>query len=329
MLRNIVISGMLALFSSQTYADITISAVGDIMVGNKLIGVKEEPRGFFDDVVPFLRGSDISFANLEGPIGGKTPKTCSSPYCHTFSQLDNTAQLLKAVGFNLLSVANNHARDMGDSGMIQTEKSLRDANLEYAGYHSKPSATLTVKNNKVGFLAFSANRGLPDYRNTDQFAASIRDLKTTHDFVIVSMHAGCEGTSWSRPPIGEEICFGENRGDIGRAMRTAIDNGADLILGHGPHVPRGIVFYRNKIIAWSLGNFATAAGISVSGTNGLAPLLKITYDDNFKFKHYEIVSFKQSFNTGPKLDARAYAEAHIRKVTPVSIADNNQSDKRL
>lgn len=321
-MKSILCSLLLASICNVALADFNISAVGDIMMGNRLSGAKATPPNFFDDVKPYLLDSDIAFANLEGPIGGHTPKFCNSIYCHTFSQIPDAANILKSVGFNLVSIANNHARDMGESGMNNTVNALDGANVNYAGYPNKPYTFLIRKGKTIGFIAFTANKGMPDYRDTSNFIGLIKEVRSKSDFVIVSMHAGCEGSSWARIPRGDEHCFGENRGNIDATMKLAVDSGADLVLGHGPHVPRGVITYKNKLIAWSLGNFATAAGISVSGISGYAPMLKIKYDDSFNFKSYEVISYRQGFNTGPKLDISRMAETHIKRYTPLLSLNN-------
>ncbi len=319
--KSCIVSVCLLSVHSLSFADITIGAVGDVMLGNRLTGVTSMPVGFLDDVKGTLEGVDIAFANLEGPIGGNNRKSCFSENCHTFSQILDAADILKATGFNLINIANNHAYDMGEPGQENTEASLTNAGLNYAGSFKNRSVTFPYKNKKIGMLSFSANNGLSDYRDRDDLVKSIITLKTQVDFLIVSMHAGCEGSSWIKPPVGDEYCFGENRGNIDFSTKLAIDSGADLVLGHGPHVPRGIITYRNKLIAWSLGNFATAQGISVKGINGYAPFLKIVYDDNFKLKTYEVLSFIQELNTGPKLDPEGRAAHIIKQNTPSLTTD--------
>ncbi len=278
------------------------------MLGNRLTGSLSVKETFLSDVKPFMVNADVAFANLEGPIGGdlSEKKSCSnSANCHTFSQALDAAIKLKEVGFNVVSVANNHAQDLGNSGKKSTMYYLSNSDIDFVGYPEKLFTYKIVKNKKIGFVAFSANRGLPDYRNINYAKSLIEYGKSNSDFLIVSMHAGCEGEAWLRPRIlGTEVCFGEDRGNVISFAKSAVDFGEDLVLGHGPHVPRGVLNYKNKPIFLSLGNFATAKGISVSGKTGLAPLLKIALSDDLSFKKFDIISFRQQFDNGPKLDVK-------------------------
>ena len=96
-------------------------------------------------------------------------------------------------------------------------------------------------------------------------------LAATHDIVIVSFHGGAEGNGAEMLPFAREIFAGEDRGNVVEFAHAMVDAGADLVLGHGPHVVRPMELYRDRLIAYSLGNFATYYGISVEGIRGIAP----------------------------------------------------------
>ena len=308
---------LLIMCFSHCKADITISAVGDIMLGNRLTGTTKVNPDALRQIMPYLKNSDINFANLEGPIGGQHPKTCATEHCHTFSQPVGTAAYLKSIGFNLISVANNHARDMGPSGMTSTESELHNANIEYAGYLHKPHAIFKTGRHTIGMLAYTHNNQMPDYRNNDYLKDTIKKVKSEVDFLIVSMHAGCEGTAWRRQPVKNEVCYGEQRGHVKEIMQSAVDFGADLVIGHGPHVPRGVQIYKHKLILWSLGNFATARGIDISGISGYAPLVQITYDNQLEIKKFSLLSFRQTQHAVPMLDSKNQAEQVMITNSPV------------
>jgi len=103
-------------------------------------------------------------------------------------------------------------------------------------------------------------------------------------------------------PFAEEEYYGEPRGDVARFSRSVVDAGADLVLGHGPHVVRGMELYKDRLIAYSLGNFATYYGISVTGAKGIAPILLTTIDASGRFVEGEIVSTIQLRPDGPSID---------------------------
>ena len=107
----------------------------------------------------------------------------------------------------------------------------------------------------------------------------VAELAAKHDIVIVSFHGGAEGNGAEVLPFAREIFAGEDRGNVVEFARAMIDAGADIVLGHGPHVVRPMEIYTDRLIAYSLGNFATYYGISVEGIRGIAPILLVTLDD--------------------------------------------------
>ena len=119
----------------------------------------------------------------------------------------------------------------------------------------------------------------------------------------------------SRIPFTTETYYGEDRGDVVRFARLMVDAGADLVIGHGPHVPRAMEIYNEKLIAYSLGNFATYYGISVSGLKAYAPILVATLDGNGQFISGEIVSAIQVRPDGPLLDSQHRAYERIWQLT--------------
>ncbi len=103
-------------------------------------------------------------------------------------------------------------------------------------------------------------------------------------------------------PKTTEIFHGENRGDVYKFAHTLIDAGADIVFGHGPHVTRAVEVYKDRFIAYSMGNFCTYRGISVSGINGLAPIIKVYTDHSGKFFKAQVTATYQSYGTGVKID---------------------------
>lgn len=137
----------------------------------------------------------------------------------------------------------------------------------------------------------------------------------TYDLVIVSFHGGAEGVDADRVPFSTEHYYGEDRGDVAKFSRSMIEAGADLIIGHGPHVPRAMEIHNDRLIAYSLGNFATYYGISVAGAKGQAPILVATVDGNGRFISGEIVSAIQVRPGGPQLDDQHRAYEKIWELT--------------
>jgi len=138
------------------------------------------------------------------------------------------------------------------------------------------------------------------------------------------MHIGAEGKGSSRITRKTEMFVGENRGNPYEFARFAIDNGADAVFGHGPHVPRAIDLYKGKFIAYSLGNFATNTSVNITGVSGYAPIVKIKIDGKGNFIEGEIISAIQQGENGsrrPFLDSTGACIKEIKKLTETDIPE--------
>lgn len=301
-------------------ASINIMAVGDMMLGTDYPDYRLAPndgQDLLSNVAKILSSADITFGNLEGTFGtaGVAEKECPDVRrCYVFRMPPRYAQYLKQAGFDVMSLANNHARDFGDSGRLLTMQTLDDAGIKHSGVMDD-LAQWELKGLKIVLVAFAPFRGAHDFLDLDYVRNTIQKLSNLHDIVIVSFHAGAEGDAHTHIPFETEYFHGENRGDVALFSHTAIEAGADVILGHGPHVPRAIELYQGKIIAYSLGNFCTTLGINVAGKNGLAPILSIKIDQNGDFKSGKIISAKQIRPSGPKIDSKHRAAKLIKQLT--------------
>ncbi|MGI9201297.1 MAG: CapA family protein [Woeseiaceae bacterium] len=296
---------------------ISIAAVGDMMIGtdfprNHL--PDDDGVSFFSAVTPFLSAADIAVGNLEGTLldGGEPAKQCKNlNACYLFRSPTRYAQHYRDAGFDALSVANNHARDFGEDGRTATMQALDAVGIHHSG-RAGEFASFETKGLSIAFLAFAVTQKsnlLHDYELAEETVAG---FAATHDIVIVTFHGGAEGASMMHVPFAEEEYYGEPRGDVTRFSRSMVDAGADLVLGHGPHVVRGMERYKDRLIAYSLGNFATYYGISVEGAKGIAPILVATLNEKGEFVEGEIVSTVQLRPDGPSIDAEQRALNLIR-----------------
>ena len=299
---------------------ITIASVGDIMLGtdfpeNHL--PDDDGVGFLADVTPALSAADVAFGNLEGVLvdGGEPAKKCSNPKaCYLFRSPTRYAAHLAAAGFDVMSLANNHARDFGEEGRTSTMQALAAAGIRHSGREGD-FASLDVNGLKVAVLAYAVTKEsnmLLDYELAEQ---TVRDFAASHDIVMVTFHGGAEGVDATNLPFAEEEYYGEPRGDVVMFARMVVDAGADLVIGHGPHVVRAIERYNDRLIAYSLGNFATYYGISVAGIKGIAPILLTTLDGEGRFVEGSIVSTIQLRPAGPSLDRQQRALKLMRGLT--------------
>ena len=149
-------------------------------------------------------------------------------------------------------------------------------------------------------------------------------LNTQCDIIVVSFHGGAEGKTQSHLPYGTEMFLNEDRGNLREFAHFCIDNGADVVYGHGPHVLRCIEVYNNRFIAYSLGNFCTPHGINITGISGYAPVIEIKIDKNDgSFKSGIIHSFIQQSGIGPRKDKTNCAAKEIKRLTIEDIDDSN------
>ncbi len=297
-----------------------IAAVGDMMLGtdypeNHL--PDDDGVGFLRHVTPFLADADIAFGNLEGVLldGGEPGKKCSNPdACYLFRSPSRYVQHFVNAGFDVLSLANNHARDFGEEGRLASMQTLAAAGIRHSGLEGD-FASLNVNELDVAVLAFAVTKNSNMMLDYDIAAKTVADHAAHHDIVIVSFHGGAEGQDVTRLPFAEEEYFGEPRGDVVRFSRLMVDAGADFVIGHGPHVVRAVERYRNRLIAYSLGNFATYYGISVAGIKGIAPILVATLDGEGNFVEGRIHSTIQLRPDGPSIDRRDRALNLMRSLS--------------
>ncbi len=306
---------------------LNIIAVGDMMLGTDYPDYRLPPqdgKALLADVSGILSQADITFGNLEGTFGteGIAEKACPDVRrCYVFRMPPRYAQHLKQAGFDVMSLANNHARDFGDSGRLLTMQILDNAGIQHSGLQGD-IAEWELKGLKVALIAFAPFRGAHDFLDLDYVRKTIQDLAQAKDIVIVSFHAGAEGDTHTHVPFETEYFHGENRGDVVLFAHTAIDAGADVLLGHGPHVPRAVELYQQRIIAYSLGNFCTTLGINVAGKNGLAPILSINIDQKGQFKSGKIISARQRRPAGPLIDKQHRAARLIKQLTEQDFPDS-------
>ncbi len=300
--------------------------VGDMMLGtdypeNRL--PDDDGAGFLAAVAPVLRSADLAIGNLEGTLveGGTPAKACTNPdACYLFRSPPRYARHYADAGFDVLSVANNHARDFGEDGRTATMAALAAHGIRHTGREGD-FATFTVHGLAVAVLGFAVTRESNLVHDYELAATTIREFAERHDIVIVTFHAGAEGRGVDRLPFAEESYYGEPRGDVVRFGRLAVDAGADLVFGHGPHVVRAAELYRDRLIAYSLGNFATYYGISVEGDRGIAPILEAELDYQGRFIEGRVVSTMQVRPGGPVPDPEQRALRRLAELTRLDFGE--------
>jgi poly-gamma-glutamate capsule biosynthesis protein CapA/YwtB (metallophosphatase superfamily) len=247
---------------------LTIAAVGDTAMGMTPT-LPPDPADYFDAIASELKG-DVVFGNLEGTLTdvSESPKCVShSEECFAFRAPPGYAHYLYAAGFRVMSNANNHSYDFGEAGQEETIAALHRAGVAQTGLPGQIDVS-EFGGHRVAFLGFAP------YSNT----ASLTDLEAARQLiavaarragiVVVAIHSGAEGSDATHVTGTEEIYLGEDRGNAREFSHLAVDAGADLILGSGPHVLRGMEIYRGRLIAYSLGNFSGYHNFSLEGVLG-------------------------------------------------------------
>ncbi|WP_025741529.1 CapA family protein [Aquimarina pacifica] len=300
---------------------IKIMAVGDIMMGTDFPNTSYLPpegKGPFDDVNSILTNADILFGNLEGTLTdeGENAKRCSDPSkCYSFRSPEYFGKYLEETGFDVMSIANNHIGDFGPIGIKNTTKVLTQHGIAYAGVFAQPSTIFEKNGITYGFCAFAPNKDCVKIHNLTNAKKIVIELKQKVDIVIVSFHGGAEGLKYTHVPRKTERFYGEDRGDVYKFAHTLIDAGADIVLGHGPHVSRAFEVYNNKFIAYSLGNFCTYSRFNLSGIKGYAPIAEIEIDTDGNFIKGVLHSARQIDEIYPFIDDKKRALKEIKKLT--------------
>lgn len=327
---------------------ITFDAVGDIMLGSTFPDdtghalPPEDGAKILAEVTPILSAADLAFGNLEGPLvdggatakctaggiaekagktgGGKADKkkkAAAKPKpksCYAFRVPTRYGKLLKAAGFDVLGLANNHALDFGTDGRDSSMKTLDDLGIAYSGPVGKV-AHLVSHDRKIDLIAFATYDSGYNLNDLDAAKAVVADSVAHADIVIVSFHGGAEGPKQQHVPNGIEKFYGENRGDLRTFAHAMIDAGADLVIGHGPHVVRAMEVYGGRLIAYSLGNFATYGGMNLTGVLGIALVLEVHLDGEGKFLDAVAHPVLQRSPGGPRLDKKAQVIPIIRDLS--------------
>ena len=256
LLFPIVIWIGLTLTSGNTAQPLKIVAGGDIMLGSWIEDIIHE-EGYdypFRKINSIISGTDIFFANLEAPFGDS-----DSAYekTYTFHVLMDLVQVLTAGKINVVSLANNHIMDYGINDLVSTLNILEKNKIHCTGAglnlrNARKPAQIEIKGNKIIVAGYSltfpeefwATDSTPGtcFPSHSFLYKDIKSFKKNNDIVIVSFHWGGELLN---QPKEYHIELAHN----------AINAGADLIIGHHPHVVQGIEIYKNKIVAYSLGNF--------------------------------------------------------------------------
>lgn len=303
---------------------LTIAMCGDIMMGTTYPSVQlpdNDGRDIFLDTKELTVGADLALGNLEGAItdGGHCTKG-NGPNTYAFRMPTRFGHLLGEAGYDYLSMANNHANDFDTEGVEDTERVLEEQGIKFSGIEGRVESAVVERDGiRYGLCAFGHNSYTLKHKDLATVKRILDDLKGKSDIVVVSFHGGAEGKDKRHLPLGTEMFLGEDRGNLREFTHFCIDNGADVVFGHGPHVCRAMEVYKGKFIAYSLGNFCTPYGMNLTGISGYAPVVTIKIDRKGQFLGGKIHSFIQQKGVGPRKDNSDAVAREIKELTESDI----------
>jgi hypothetical protein len=329
---------------ARLYAPVRLVFVGDINLGTATLpdGIPPDSgRGLLDRARPSLSG-DLVVGNFEGVLADTgTSVKClmrnprprprkaqrkqqpwdslvPRPNCYAFRTPTLLAPRLVEAGFTHLNLANNHANDLGVAGRESTERVLDSLGIARYG----PLGHIVVDSIRrgdslttVGLIGFTTYPFAYDLLDIERSAAVVDSLRPLVDLLVVTFHGGTEGLKALRTGEAAESLGAEPRGDLRRWARAVIDAGADAVVGHGPHVLRGMEFYRGHLIAYSLGNFLTYRGFNLAGPLGITGVLQLEFTGPRQLQRARLVPMVQVPQRGPEPDADGAAVQLVRRLS--------------
>ena len=277
---RLLITVALICFPLQLHAEeIVITAVGDIMLAGRWAPFLKK-NGYnspFTAVRKEFATSDINLANLESPIATGGQEYSAKKF--RFRAEPQVAKAIRTAGFNLVTLANNHCMDIGAEALTETMRHMKDNGLAWVGAgenlsEARKMALYTIKGKRIAFLGYSLTQPIEFFAGQNRpgtapgyeklVTADITSARSQADYVIVSFH-------WGKEASGTVQAYQQT------AAHKAIEAGADVIIGHHPHVLQGIEQYKKGIIFYSLGNFAFA---SKSTTADVSAMIRLRLNGN-------------------------------------------------
>jgi poly-gamma-glutamate capsule biosynthesis protein CapA/YwtB (metallophosphatase superfamily) len=304
----------------------TVSLVwgGDVTLGSSYGRPPDRGRPQLAGIAGVLRRADVAAVNYEGTFGSGGPSKCAGgrSNCFAFQAPAANAGTLRWAGVDVVNQANNHAHDFGGTGMAQTHAALRRVGVRWTGAPGQVSV-LRRGGARIAFVGFSTYPWSAPMSSDAAVRALVGAAARRARIVVAFLHAGAEGASRDHVPHGHEHAYGEDRGDSRHFARVAVDAGADLVLGSGPHVVRGLQLYRDRLIAYSLGNLTGWHNFGTGGNSALSALLRVEVDRNGALARGSLVSLRLDGAGVPHADPARGAERLMRSLSASDFGDTS------
>lgn len=259
-------------------ATVRLCAGGDVTLGTNLdttwarrasrytrkpVAALPSPDSLIAPLRGLFAGADFALLNIEGAIGEGAPtfEKCakSTGGCFALRMPPRAATAIRGLTTSTVvaNLANNHARDAGAEGLRETQRALEQAGVVVTGVDTLATLAITQHGDTVAFIGFSTSGGGNDVRDLDAVRRHVARAATGNRRVIVTMHLGAEGAAAQRTLDSTEHYYDASRGNPVAFAAAATASGADLVIGHGPHVVRAAEWRDSALVLYSLGNLVT------------------------------------------------------------------------
>jgi len=300
--------------AAQPTRGVSLAWGGDVTLGSSY--GRPPHRGWpqLAGVAGILRRADLAAVNYEGTFGSGGPSKCGGSHganCFAFQAPSANAPTLHRAGIDVVNQANNHAFDFGPPGQRSTRAALAAAGVRPTG---APGQVQVLRRHgvRVAFVGFSTYTWSAPMSDDAAVRALVGAAARRAGIVVAFLHAGAEGADRVHVPLGREHAYGEDRGNSRHFARVAIDAGADVVLGSGPHVVRGLQLYRGRLIAYSLGNLTGWHNFGTGGATALSALLTVHLERDGRLRQGRLTSLLLDRVGVPRIDAARHAERLMR-----------------
>jgi hypothetical protein len=304
--------------ATPTAGAVTIAWGGDVTLGSSY---GQPPARGWPQLAPVarvLRSADLAAVNYEGTFAPGGPSKCGGPdrdNCFAFQAPPANAGTLARAGVDIVNLANNHAFDFGPEGYRGTRAALHRAKVRATGAPGQIRVFRTGGGARVAFVGFSSYPWSAPLNDLGRVARLVRAAGRRADIVVAMFHGGAEGSDRMRVPYRREFAFGEDRGHLRAFARSAIDAGADAVLGSGPHVLRGTQRYRGRLIAYSLGNLTGWRNFGTGGVLSYSALLTVELSPKGRLTGGGVTSLRLNGIGVPRRDPTNGAERLMRRLS--------------
>jgi hypothetical protein len=313
-----LVAALAALMCVPPSADaVTIAWGGDVTLGSSYGRPPAQGWPQLAPVARVLRSADLAAVNYEGTFAPGGPSKCGGPdreNCFAFQAPPANARTLARAGVDVVNLANNHAFDFGPAGYHGTRTALQRAGVRSTGGAGQ-IRVLRAGQTRVAFVGFSSYPWSAPLNHPGQVSRLVRAAARRAEIVVAFFHGGAEGSDKLRVPYRREFAFGENRGHLRPFARRAIHAGADLVLGSGPHVLRGMQLYRGRLIAYSLGNLTGWRNFGTGGILSYSAVLTVELTPRGRLAGGGVTSLRLNGIGVPRIDRTGAAARLMRRLS--------------